>query len=421
MVVIIANFILNNHQIKTKTKSQNDKLQDLRIKKMSSNPFENQGYLSYLTNCIKNIVRVPFYLIRNIFNGFKYYLTRVKKKFLDKKFHRKDALYAFYDLDVMSSSFDIIPFLIYAEKIRIFKGLESLHVIIVPGSHQGFAKGYFEYYQSMTPDKEKIRFAYLEWRVRNILIPCCWLMPSCKQMTVCASRKEPQEIENLLAEHIFPDHYLVNVPINPNKNIYLMGGTPDNLSVPSLSATQTACDFVSEWLNNKCQGKKVVTITLREASYELDRNSNIQNWEKFARSLDQNIYYPVIIRDTERAFQSIPKEMVGLTFFLEASWNLEIRAAFYQMSYLNLFVSGGPMILSWFNNKCRCLIFKLITDSISVTTEKNLNFVGLNVGDQPLYFSKFQKLVWADDNYEVIKNEFDEMCIKIEESSHTPQ
>ena len=75
------------------------------------------------------------------------------------------------------------------------------------------------------------------------------------------------------------------------------------------------------------------------------------------------------------------------------------------------------MTLAWFNNKCRCLIFKLITDSVSITTEKNLNFVGLTVGDQPLYFSKFQKIVWDDDTYDVIKKEFDEMCIKIEERS----
>lgn len=157
-----------------------------------------------------------------------------------------------------------------------------------------------------------------------------------------------------------------------------------------------------------------MTITLREASYEIKRNSNIQDWMKFVRSLDQNIYFPVIIRDTEKAFQPAPSEMAGLTLFYEASWNIEIRAALYQMSYLNLFSSGGPTRLAWFNNKSRCLIFKLIIDSVEITTEKHLDFVGLTVGKQPLYFSTFQKLVWDDDNYEVIKKEFDEMCKKIE-------
>src|SRR5208282_659274 len=179
-----------------------------------------------------------------------------------------------------------------------------------------------------------------------------------------------------------------------NKNIFQMGVTPDNPAVPSLSATQTACDFVSEWIAKNCRGKKVVTITLREASYEIDRNSNIQEWVKFARSLDRDVYSPVIIRDTEKAFQSIPEEMAGLTIFYEASWNLEIRAALYQMTYLNFFVSGGPMSLAWFNSRCHCLIFKLITDTVYITTEKHLNYVGLTVGEQPLYFSKFQKIVW---------------------------
>jgi len=362
----------------------------------------------------KRIVRPPYYLIRSTFIGVKYQWGRIKKKLSDKQFYKKDTLYAFYDLEVMSASFDIIPFLILAEKCRMSQGLKAMHIVIVPGSQQGFAKGYFEYYKNMTPDKEKIRFAYLEWRVRNILVPCCWLMPSCKQLTVCSSRSDAKDIENLLAEHIFPDHYLVNVPVNPNKNIYQMGVTPDYPHIPSLSATQTGCDFVLNWMNTHCKGKKVVTITLRETSYEIDRNSNTKDWIRFARTIDQDNYLPVIIRDTEVAFQFIPEEMTGLTIFYEASWNMEIRAALYQMSYLNLFSSGGPMILSWFNNKCRCLIFKLITKTIDITTEKQLDFIGLTAGDQPLYFSKFQKLVWDDDQYEVIKKEFDEMCIKIE-------
>ena len=164
-----------------------------------------------------------------------------------------------------------------------------------------------------------------------------------------------------------------------------------------------------------------MTITLREASYEIDRNSNILDWVKFARSLDQDIYVPVIIRDTEKAFQPAPEEMAGLTIFYEASWNLEIRAALYQLSYLNLFSSGGPMSLAWFNNKCRCLIFKLITGTVYITTEKNLNYVGLTVGEQPLYFSKLQKIVWNDDTYDIIKKEFDEMCVEIEGRSDTIQ
>jgi hypothetical protein len=354
-------------------------------------------------------------IIRSSITGITYQLTILKKKISDKKNRRNDVLYVFYDLEVLAPCFDIIPVLVLAEKTRIINGLNALHIIIVPGSYNGFAKGMFEYYQSLTPDKTQIQFEYLEWRVRNILVPCCWLMPSCKQLTVCTSRKEAWEIESFLAKHIFPDNYLVNVPINPNKDIFLMGVTPENPFVPSIAATLPACDFVSDWIKTNCNGKKVVTITLREATYELDRNSNIQHWINFARSLDKNTFFPVFIRDTETAFQPIPEEMAGLTIFQEACWNLEIRAALYQMSYLNLFVSGGPMILSWFNSKSRFLLFKVIIESVFNSTEESTNYYGLFVGKQPSYFSEFQKIVWADDSYELIRKEFDEMCIKIDQ------
>lgn len=195
-----------------------------------------------------------------------------------------------------------------------------------------------------------------------------------------------------------------------------MGVTPDEPTIPSLTATPTGCDFVSNWMKSHCRGKKVITVTLRETSYETDRNSSTADWIRFAHSLDPEQYIPVIVRDTEVAFHSLPEEMKDLTIFYEASWNMEIRAAFYQMSYLNLFSSGGPMSLAWFNNKCRCLSFKLITNSVVVATENHLKYLGYSVGDQLPYFSDFQKIVWDDDTYEVICREFKEMCIKIEEN-----
>ena len=67
------------------------------------------------------------------------------------------------------------------------------------------------------------------------------------------------------------------------------------------------------------------------------------------------------------------------------------------------------------------MIFKLITGTVYITTEKNLNYVGLTVGEQPLYFSKLQKIVWNDDTYDIIKKEFDEMCVEIEGRSDTIQ
>jgi hypothetical protein len=418
-VVLITYTILNNDQTIRKADYQIENMPDLPVqKKGPQNSSQIPKDDSTQVEMIKKIVRPPYnFICKNVIK-LKYKTILFRRSLSTKKFRRNDALYAFYDLDVMSAAFDIIPFLILAEKIRLFRGLKSLHVIIVPGSKQGFAEGYFEYYRGMTPDKEKIRFAYLEWRVRNILVPCCWLMPSCKHLTVCMSRSEAREIENLLAKHIFPDKYLVDFPINPNKNIYLMEVTPDNATVPGICATQTACDFVHEWIDSNCKGKKVVTITLRESTYEINRNSNILAWMKFVRSLDQDKFFPVIIRDTEKEFQSIPKEMAGVTIFSEASWNIEIRAALYQICYLNLFSSGGPMTLAWFNKKCRCLSFKLISDS-PVATEDHLKFLGYKVGDQLSYFSKFQKIVWHDDTYDVIKKEFEEMCLKIDSESDT--
>ena len=102
-----------------------------------------------------------------------------------------------------------------------------------------------------------------------------------------------------------------------------MGVTSDNPTIPSLSATRTACDFVSEWIDKNCRGKKVVTITLREASYEIDRNSNIQDWVKFARSLDRDIYVPVYHPGYRKGISTRSRGDGRFNHFLRGQhWNL---------------------------------------------------------------------------------------------------
>ena len=87
------------------------------VQKKTSLIFSRSLEAASLPEVIKKILRPPYFLIRRVSTGFKYQADMIKRKLSDKKFHRKDALYAFYDLEVMSASFDIIPFLVLAERV----------------------------------------------------------------------------------------------------------------------------------------------------------------------------------------------------------------------------------------------------------------------------------------------------------------
>ncbi len=327
-----------------------------------------------------------------------------------------DVLYAFYDLTVSPATFDIVNFVVLAELERKEVGCNSLHVVFVPGPNQGFRANDLETYRQLGGvdcDIDSMR-----WRLRNILLPCCWLIPSCRQVTVCTSREEAQAFRASLVRHIFPKGYTVRFPKESHSLRRLVATTSQRVVLPTIQATPQARRFVSDWIQSRTDGRKVITITLRECSYERDRNSNFKAWGAFARSLDSSIYCSVVIRDTEAAFKPLASELYGLTVFPEASWNIELRAALYELSYLNMSVGTGPAVLCIYNRRARYLIFKMLTPACRVDSARHFRSEGLEPGSQLKHATPFQRLVWEDDGLEVIQKEFREMCDRIEREEH---
>ena len=323
-----------------------------------------------------------------------------------------DVLYAFYDLAVSPATFDIVSFIVLAELERKEIGCSSLHIVIVPGSAEGFRVGDLETYRRT--GAQHYDTEHMRWRLRNVLVPCCWLIPSCQQVTVCTSREEAQSFQASLVKYMFPKGYTVRFP----KAHYLLGrivaAASQGVVLPSIRTSPQARRFVSDWIQLKTAGRKVIAISLRECAYQQDRNSNLEAWGAFARSLNPSIYCPVVIRDTEAAFEPSPSELDGLTVFSEASWNIGLRAALYELSYLNMSVSNGPVVLCLFNRRARCLVFKLLTPSADATTEQFFRSQGFEPGSQFKHATPFQRLVWQDDRLEVIQEAFREMCDTIE-------
>jgi hypothetical protein len=83
---------------------------------------------------------------------------------------------------------------------------------------------------------------------------------------------------------------------------------------------------------------KLVTITLREASYETERNSNVDEWVKAAHAIANAGYEVVFVRDTAKAGQAMDPFPINPG----ASVDLEHRGALYRSAFCNLFVSNGP-------------------------------------------------------------------------------
>ena len=324
----------------------------------------------------------------------------------------RNRLYAFYDLDVAPGNFDFLKFLILAEIDRRKRGLDSLCVVIIPGRTHGFRPreiaGYIGHGAS-TYDYESLR-----WKARNILVPCCWQLPSCKGVMVCSSRDEARMIFDSVSTRIYPRDYSIDCPTVKYNWQHVAEAFNSCDERPTLKATPQAIRFVKQFMQRRVNDRKMISTTLRESPWHLDRNSSIRNWGAFANSLNKKYFFPVIVKDTDAVFDN---ELAGIneSFVIsDFSWNVELRSALYELSYLNLFTNCGPTNLCRLNTSTRWIIFKMVTKTFKehFFQEK----WGLNPGEQYHFQTEFQRFVWEEDKAEIIKTEFDAMCKKIDKN-----
>jgi hypothetical protein len=182
---------------------------------------------------------------------------------------------------------------------------------------------------------------------------------------------------------------------------------------PMLAAPSHALRYARQFKDNYAGGREIVVITLRSYAYMPERNSNIEAWAEFAKIAAGKGYAAVFVLDTETAMEPVPAALAGATICHAASWNLELRAALYEIAYLNIGIAHGPFELCWYNHKCRYVCFLKLNSAPQVSPAA-LAERGFELGKSPAYAIAGQKWVWAADDLPAITREFDAMRREIE-------
>lgn len=313
----------------------------------------------------------------------------------NRKCLRADTLYVFYDLEVCPITFNLCEALGMANVERIRLGLNYLHVVFVPGPNEGLRHEMEDYESFVDKDAR-------HWRKHNLLFPLTHLVSSCIGFSNCSSRQEAALLQRT-ARYIFPNRYSTQFPIPIP---FFEGARNPSSDVMSLKATPKALSYIRQWLAFRSNNRKIIVITLRQYTYMPKRNSNITAWSRFAKQLDPQEYFVVIVPDTEVAVQKPLPEFAEFEHCFEACWNIELRAALYETAFLNLGINNGPFSLCWLNPNCRYIMFKIITEEVAQTTEEAQRKHGLIPGVPPAFALPYQKWVWEPDTEETIQREF---------------
>lgn len=261
-------------------------------------------------------------------------------------------LTAIYDLACSPPTYDAVSFLMAAEREKRRLGLDGIAVIITPGPDHGFRR------DNLPPRDPALRLSMLS----NIVLPLCRLLPSCMAVETPDSRNIGVEGPR------FPDGW------RPQRPTSLYGA---RLAIEC--AREGLAPFRAPAPIATCQ--RLLTMTLREASYWPTRNSDRRAWLEAARLLAREGWHVVIVPDAESpAFdEPLPD---GVVLDAPAALDLIRRANLYAGARLNLFVNNGPAWLAAAMAQTNSAVVRMEAAEAPCVSDAYFKGVGLPRGTQ---------------------------------------
>ena len=356
---------------------------------------KNKG-LRWLFARIKQEIFTP---TKPIFLNINYFIVEiwVKIKKINHKSADPELLYGIYDFNVNDITYNFAVFLMDLEFESIKRGGDGFVVVFVPAGNINNMLSYEEYDSKIDADS-KI------WRLNNLLLPIMALSAKCKGFYFLPSRADVKQI--LLNHNTYPDQYDINITrkADLNKLIFRKLSKPGLLD--GLRSSIQANKYIENWKFKKNIDNKVVTITIRDSAFDTARNSKINEWIQFAEYLKNRNFYPVFIPDTDNAFID-DGELNNFEIFRECAWNVGLRMALYESSYLNFFSPNGCAVLAMFNKYCSYIAMNMVAEGSTVATREAYKSVGHVIGESYKFSTSRQRLCFKSDIYENIKYEFE--------------
>ena len=164
------------------------------------------------------------------------------------------------------------------------------------------------------------------------------------------------------------------------------------------------------WAREALDGRRPVTITLREGAGFAHRNSDMEAWQKFGRWLSRKGESVIIVRDTINA----DKPLANFDICSDASLDLHKRAALYRHAKCNCFVTNGPWGLAYFT-KVPWLTFASIDDEQPEHFNRpawwNM-FMGLTHEKQLPWATAQQRIIYKRDTFDNLRGAYEELGLQ---------
>ena len=305
-------------------------------------------------------------------------------------------LYAYYDLKIFPTGYDVFDFLYTAEIERIHLSLDSIEFRVVANS--GLAGHDDQTNNSLIEDDE--------FALTHIVLSAGQLLQSCRKTTYYPSREEAKRAHDA-SSRTFPTGYNVDGFHYENLRSTPLLARYAGKRLGTFRATAAATQRVMQWIRGRCGDRKPIIITLDNPPEIADKNSGLAEWLRFAKLLNQDQYCVIFLHDTAGVFGPPIKELEGFVTFDPASVDIDLRLALYEQAYLNLFNDSGPARLCMLDDITRCIRFKTAEKSQTPSTSISSIREFIIPAMQPPNCTTLQKVVWNAATSDTILQEFE--------------
>ncbi len=308
---------------------------------------------------------------------------------------------AVYDLEISPLTFDCIKFFLLAQQHFTKQGAAEPFALIIVLPTPNRLEKLNERYQKV--GLEHGFETFIKVRISKVLFECAKLVPLIDKVFSVENRAELfEKIKN--ASDIYPSRESI-FNGKPSYGLDLvMREVAHGHTLPSIKAPkQSICDIIDVLEKKNLNNKRIITITLRQCAYQIERNSNLDIWFKFAQWLNGKGYSIVWIPDVEASMPFIP----DIGFVLESVIdNVLYKAALYQFSSANYFVNSGNAALARFNHNATS-----ISTQLDATPERFWLGKGVLPGEQFTFLSPHHYQIWADETFENLKYSFEHFTL----------
>ncbi|MEA1956694.1 MAG: hypothetical protein U9N02_09425 [Campylobacterota bacterium] len=309
---------------------------------------------------------------------------------------------------------DVSNFVLKAEIERRRYNLKKIDIVFITNDT-------YPTFPNMQSYINKDNYKYL---IYNLSVEYTRLFPTIGSFMVLDNRNQAIEYIKAIKKQyktLYPYDYN---PVKPFERImpymdrsmsfyltdYYKYAQKDN-SINFLSPPKDQVVLARKWIKKNIYPKIPVIITLREAKEATLRDSKIEQWQQLVSSYnDDEKYLFVILRDYYGLYEEDVIVGNNVVYCNEAVLSLSFRAALYQESTLSLFVANGSGMLAWYNKNVNYLMFALGTQENACSSVKsNKEKLNLNHEDDWHGATKYQKLIYKDDTYPILKKELTQM------------